>query len=152
MTMYNPCIASNTDAKWMHSSIGAAMPVTLTIKQVPDDLAGYLRQQAAAARRSLQGELLLILEQARDSYSYGNPAPKVSYSVRERASPAYILTSDEPASLMSIPPNSLPLEKQLSTQRLSLDELWQRAHKLGASMSSESAALIRRDRDARHRH
>jgi len=40
------------------------MPTTFTIKQVPDDLADALRERAAANRRSLQRELLLIMETA----------------------------------------------------------------------------------------
>jgi plasmid stability protein len=38
------------------------MPVTLTIKQVPDELAARLRAIAARNHRSLQGELMRILE------------------------------------------------------------------------------------------
>ncbi len=37
------------------------MPVTLSIKNVPDDVAQRLRDIAAANHRSLQGELLLTL-------------------------------------------------------------------------------------------
>jgi plasmid stability protein len=40
------------------------MPVTLSIKSVPDHLAERLRRRAARHRRSLQGELLAILEEA----------------------------------------------------------------------------------------
>jgi len=40
------------------------MPVNLSIKDVPDDLAARLRQRAAANHRSLQGELLALLEEA----------------------------------------------------------------------------------------
>jgi plasmid stability protein len=39
------------------------VPVTLTIKQVPDELAERLRAVAARNHRSLQGELLHSLEQ-----------------------------------------------------------------------------------------
>jgi len=38
------------------------VPVNLSIKNVPDDLADALRVRAAANHRSLQGELLAILE------------------------------------------------------------------------------------------
>jgi plasmid stability protein len=38
------------------------MPVTLTIKQVPDELAARLRTLAARNHRSLQGELMRTLE------------------------------------------------------------------------------------------
>lgn len=39
------------------------MPVTLSIKNVPDQLAEKLRWRAARRHRSLQGELLAILEE-----------------------------------------------------------------------------------------
>jgi len=40
------------------------MPVNLSIKNVPDDLAEKLRLRAARSHRSLQGELMAILESA----------------------------------------------------------------------------------------
>jgi plasmid stability protein len=40
------------------------MPVNLSIKNVPDALAQQLRERAARAHRSLQGELMAILEEA----------------------------------------------------------------------------------------
>jgi len=40
------------------------MPVNLLIKNVPDHIAERLRQQAAKHHRSLQGELLAILEES----------------------------------------------------------------------------------------
>ncbi len=42
----------------------ATMAVTLSIKNVPEALAERLRQRAAKAERSLQGELLVILREA----------------------------------------------------------------------------------------
>ena len=39
------------------------MPVTLSIKEVPDDLADALRERARRNHRSIQGELMAILEQ-----------------------------------------------------------------------------------------
>ena len=38
------------------------MPVSLSIKNVPDDVAERLRQRAKRNHRSLQGDLLYILE------------------------------------------------------------------------------------------
>ena len=38
------------------------MPVNLSVKDVPDDLAQALRDRARANHRSLQGELMAILE------------------------------------------------------------------------------------------
>jgi plasmid stability protein len=40
------------------------MPVNLSIKNVPDRLADRLRERAREAHRSLQGELMAILEEA----------------------------------------------------------------------------------------
>lgn len=40
------------------------MPVNLSIKNVPDELAERLRRRAAASHRSMQGELMVILEEA----------------------------------------------------------------------------------------
>jgi plasmid stability protein len=39
------------------------MPVDFSIKNVPDDVAEEVRRRAARNRRSLQGELLVILEE-----------------------------------------------------------------------------------------
>jgi plasmid stability protein len=40
------------------------MAVTLTIKRVPEELVRRLRRRAAQHHRSLQGELLTLLEEA----------------------------------------------------------------------------------------
>jgi antitoxin FitA len=40
------------------------MTVTLSIKKVPDKLVKRLRRKAAIHKRSLQGELLAVLEEA----------------------------------------------------------------------------------------
>jgi plasmid stability protein len=42
------------------------MAVSLSIKNVPDDVVERLRARAARNRRSLQGELLDLIEQAAD--------------------------------------------------------------------------------------
>ena len=40
------------------------MPVNLSIKNAPDDLARRLRERAQRNHRSLQGELMAIIEEA----------------------------------------------------------------------------------------
>ena len=45
-------------------SYNGAMPVSLSIKDVPDGLAKALRLRAEQNHRSIQGELMEILEQA----------------------------------------------------------------------------------------
>jgi len=59
------------------------MPVNLSIKDVPDDLAARLRQRAAGNHRSLQGELLALLEEALAERGPLSPAQVVA-RVRER--------------------------------------------------------------------
>jgi plasmid stability protein len=87
--------------KW--SRIGAAhMPVNLSIKNAPDEIVRRLRERASRHHRSLQGELLAILEA------------------------------------------SVRLEEQLSTENLLAE-----VQRLGLRTPSESAAMIRIDRDAR---
>jgi plasmid stability protein len=49
------------------------MPVNLSVKNVPDELAERLRRRAAANRRSLQRELLSILEAAARSGEMPRP-------------------------------------------------------------------------------
>ncbi len=77
------------------------MTLTLSIKKVPEKLVKRLRRKAAIHKRSLQGELLAILEEA--------------------ASPT----------------------------RLTVDELWQEARRLGPPTRGDSTKMIREDRDAR---
>jgi plasmid stability protein len=56
-----------------------AMAVTLSVKNVPEKLAERLRQRAARNHRSLQGELMSILEDAgRPPLSIDELAEKVT--------------------------------------------------------------------------
>ena len=50
------------------------MPVNLSIKNTPDDVAERLRRRAARNRRSLQGELLAIVEAAVRDEEVASPA------------------------------------------------------------------------------
>ena len=51
------------DAFWSRPG-GPSVPVSLSIKNVPDDIARGLRERAARNHRSLQKELLSIVESA----------------------------------------------------------------------------------------
>jgi plasmid stability protein len=62
------------------------MTVSLSIKNVPDDLARRLRARAARNRRSLQRELMLILEQAATSCHTVASGESGSGSAAERMS------------------------------------------------------------------
>ena len=56
------------------SILEAIVPVNLSIKGVPDDLAERLRARAERHHRSLQGELMAIVEQAAPAESGGTTA------------------------------------------------------------------------------
>lgn len=106
------------------------MPVTLTIKQVPERVAERLRARAAGNHRSLQGELMAMLEAA-----VQGPAkleqPKAAYHVRRtrRAKTA---------------------EPPMHGRRLTLAELWELSKRIGPPSKSESTAIIRKMRDERY--
>lgn len=78
------------------------MPENLSIENAPDEIVGRLRERASRHRRTLQGEVLAILEES--------------------------LRSDE---------------------RLSPDDVLAEVRRLGLHTPTESAAMIRADRDAR---
>ena len=58
------------------------MPVNLSIKSVPDEVAEELRERAARNHRSLQGELMAIIEEAAGKKSPLSPS---EFLVRVRA-------------------------------------------------------------------
>lgn len=105
------------------------MPITLTIKQVPERLAKKLRARAAASHRSLQGELMSILHEAAGEPAAATEPEAAVYQVKRKPQPA----------------------APIHGRRLSLAELWERARRLGGKSPSESAAIVRRSRDERHR-
>ncbi len=109
------------------------MAVTFTIKEVPDHVADGIRRRAAENRRSMQRELLLIIERAAagDAAS-AEPVPRAYASSRESRNVVHAGRSSTPARASS---------------KLTLAELWERARALGASTPSEAATIVRRDRD-----
>ena len=56
-------MTQSTDQSYQ-SQYGAIMPVNLSIKNVPETMAAKLRARAERNHRSLQGELMAILETA----------------------------------------------------------------------------------------
>ncbi len=65
------------------------MSVSLSIKNVPDDLATALRQRAARNHRSVQGELMHILETA------VRPKPFEARALRKQLQAFGLSTPDE---------------------------------------------------------
>ena len=72
------------------------MPVTLSVKNVPDKLAERLRQRATRHHRSLQGELLAILEEAaQPTITIDELADKVrALGLRTRAESVAMIRAD----------------------------------------------------------
>lgn len=98
------------------------MPVNLSIKDVPDDLAERLRQRAQRHHRSLQGELMAIVEQAASGVA---PAPA--------SAPAAVAMGRTPV-------------KSWKT----IDQLAQEARRRFPQGTPSSADLIRALRESRH--
>ena len=106
------------------------MPVTLTIKQVPGRLAERLRARAAANHRSLQGELMAMLETALEAPGKLEQ-PVAAYPVRK---------------IKRAKTTALPMHGR----RLTLAELWEMSRTIGPPSKSESTAIIRKMRDERY--
>jgi plasmid stability protein len=85
----------------------------ISIKNVPEPLLERLRARAARNHRSLQGELMAIIEAAENATAYAS-LPTVGLEVREP---------------------------------LTADQIWERARARGIESASESARLVREDRD-----
>ena len=116
----------------MHYYKAPIMSVTLTIKQVPDRTADRLRTRAAASHRSLQGELMAIMEEAvlQSAPQAREPAP-LAYAVKRTSKPGS---------------KKVPVHGK----RLTLGELWERSRRLGPRSKSESTAIVRALRDERY--
>lgn len=108
------------------------MAVNFSVKQVPEGIARRLRERARRHHRSLQQELLCILEAA----------------VADAAPPAQV-AEPAPPTYASRPRRAQP---DAATARLTLAQAWDRARRLGGPVVGESSqSVIRRDRDERSR-
>ena len=71
------------------------MPVNLSIKNVPDELALRLRRRAAGNHRSLQGELMAILEE-----STAGTAASTPMEILQEVKKLQLSTGDEAAEMV----------------------------------------------------
>jgi plasmid stability protein len=71
------------------------MPMNLSIKNAPDDVVQRLRQRAARHHRSLQGELMAIIEAA-----VGETAPSTPASVLAEVRRLGLRTPSEAATII----------------------------------------------------
>jgi plasmid stability protein len=98
------------------------MPVTLSVRNVPDALAERLRARAKRNHRSVQGELMALLEDA--TTGFGNAG------LREEG-------------------REFRNEKSADQPKQSLNEVAAGVRKLGLPRRSEAVQMIREDRDKR---
>lgn len=101
------------------------MPINLSIKNVPEAVAEALRARAEKNHRSLQGELMAILER-----SVSEPAPGAAASAPRTDAP------------QNVPAQNTP--------KLSIDEVAARAAKLFPKGTPSSVNFIRTMRDGRY--
>jgi hypothetical protein len=94
------------------------MPVSFSVKNVPDDTAEALRSRARRNHRSLQGELLAILEVAA-AVEHG-PKAEVREAVQPWPAPAPVPTADR------VP--VAPVAAALEIDRAKLAEICRRHH------------------------
>ena len=109
------------------------MPVSFSIKNVPDELAEALRRRAELNHRSLQGELMAILDAAigggRSEASEVHEAPAAwNVSSAER---------DQDASEARVVPPRV----------VTISDLYEYVQSLPITSVSESTEFIRKDRD-----
>ena len=135
------------------------MSINLSIKNVPESLADALRARAQSHHRSLQGELMSILEaavgpsmtvqQPLAEYSLDRVAVKVARGKAEAKAEARLSA----AALSSASPSPQAPQAASAAGMLSLQQLWQRssaaARKARVKPVDESVAMIREDRDRR---
>lgn len=100
------------------------MPVNLSIKNVPDDVAEKLRERAKKNHRSLQGELLSLLEE----------------SLRREAMKTKRLSFEE---------FDRKIANSIIDERISPAELHSKVKKSGLKTPGDSVEIIRADRDSR---
>ena len=103
---------------------------SITIRDVSDGLARKLKARAERNRRSLQGELIVILEEAIAPHAAAEP--ETNYRTATKAQS-----------------NTLQPEPRISGS-MTIQELWERGRKLGLKTPNESADIIRKLRDERY--
>ena len=114
------------------------MSLNLTIRNVPDSLARKLKTRAERNHRSLQGEMMAILEQASVANTAEQPLKPYRASVTgSQAKTEVSGTAPQPAGVAV-------------GKRLTIEEIWDRGKRLGLSSPNESARIVRKLRDERH--
>ena len=116
------------------------MPVDLSVKRVPDEVARRLRKRADANHRSLQGELMAILQEA------VQPPRAQSSTVREAAAPAYRARGSRVAPASE---SALIIRQAREGRTFSVADLHRYVSALGPGTPDESTRWIRQERSKR---
>ena len=103
---------------------------SITIRDVPDLLSRKLRARAERNRRSLQGELLVSLEESIATHAAAQT--EIKYRTATKA-----------------PPNTGKRDT-VTLGTMTIKDLWERGRKLGLTTPNESVDIIRELRDERH--
>lgn len=123
----------------------STMPVDLSIKRVPEALAERLRKRAHRNHRSLQGELMAILQEAVAS------APTAS-TVRERppAGSAYATRlNTSPGDIAPRSESALMIREDRDGRSFTVRDLHEYVQSLGVGTPHESTGWIRKARSSR---
>jgi hypothetical protein len=113
------------------------MSQTLTIRNVPDALARRLKTRAERNHRSLQGEVMAILEQASAANAAEQPVAPYRFGVPGRQAKTEV-------------PGTAPQPVEAARgKKLTIEEIWERGKRLGLTSPNESARIVRKLRDAR---
>jgi antitoxin FitA len=107
------------------------MPVTLSIKNVPDKVARRLREQAERNHRSLQGELLSLVERAVEAQPFVDLNRSRQHVVAPRSESALMIRNDRDG------------------RRFTVDDLYDYVSSLGKGTPDEATAWIRQARSSR---
>jgi antitoxin FitA len=114
------------------------MPVNLSIKNVPDEIALKLKERAERNHRSLQGELSVIIEEA---VAFPPPKPKLTPSeVRAHMRALGVRTNDDSVQIIRE-------ARDRKVRKLNVSEIVAKVKKLGLPRYDEAAQMIREDRD-----
>lgn len=114
------------------------MSPTLTIRNVPDSLARKLKARAALNHRSLQGEVMAILERASVANTVEQPVER------------YLTSFTAGLPKAEVPGTAPQPGDGTVAKRLTIEEIWERGKRLGLSSPNESARIVRKLRDERY--
>ncbi len=116
---------------------------TITVRDVPDVIARKLKSRAERNHRSLQGEIMAILQAAaKEDLAWAVGQPQAVYVVAPTA-------STEDRRHQSVPKRKAAAAGRSAAEGLTLRDLWERGKANGLATPSESVDMIREDRDRR---